>query len=103
MNIEDVREYTLSIYGVTEAQPFGDEIITFRIEGKIFVCLWLGGGKHEITGKQLKELKAIAQEEKDSTKAKHKILEKIRSFSSDVLSNIVANIITNPTVWEGLK
>ena len=48
MNIEDVREYTLSIYGVTEDQPFGDEIITFRIEGKIFVCLWLGGGKHDM-------------------------------------------------------
>jgi predicted DNA-binding protein (MmcQ/YjbR family) len=44
MNIEEVREYTLSLYGVTEDQPFGDDIITFRLEGKIFVCLWLGGG-----------------------------------------------------------
>lgn len=48
MNIEQVREYTLSLYGVTEDQPFGDDIITFRLEGKIFVCLWLGGGKHNI-------------------------------------------------------
>lgn len=48
MNIEQVREYTLSINGVTEDQPFGDDIITFRIEGKIFLCLWLGGGKHDI-------------------------------------------------------
>ena len=44
MNIEQVREYALSLYGVTEDQPFGDDIITFRLEGKIFVCLWLGGG-----------------------------------------------------------
>ena len=43
MNIEQVREYTLSLYGVTEDQPFGDDIITYRLEGKIFVCLWLGG------------------------------------------------------------
>ena len=43
MNIEQVREYTLSLLGVTEDQPFGDDIITFRLEGKIFVCLWLGG------------------------------------------------------------
>ena len=50
MNIEQVREYTLSIPGVTEDQPFGDDIITFRIEGKIFLCLWLGGGKHDIKG-----------------------------------------------------
>ena len=42
MNIEQVREYTLSLAGVTEDQPFGDDIITFRLEGKIFVCLWLG-------------------------------------------------------------
>lgn len=48
MNCEEVREYTLSIMGVTEDQPFGDEIITFRIEGKIFLCLWLGGGPHDI-------------------------------------------------------
>jgi len=48
MNIEEVREYTLSLPGVTEDQPFGDDIITFRLEGKIFVCLWLGGGKHDI-------------------------------------------------------
>jgi len=48
MNIEDVREYTLSLVGVTEDQPFGDDIITFRIEGKIFLCLWLGGGEHDL-------------------------------------------------------
>ena len=47
MNIEQVREYTLSIPGVTEDQPFGDDIITFRIEGKIFLCLWLSGGKYD--------------------------------------------------------
>ena len=50
MDIEQVREYTLSINGVTEDQPFGDDIITFRIEGKIFLCLWLGEGKHDIKG-----------------------------------------------------
>ena len=48
MNIEEVRDYTLSLPGVTEDQPFGDDIITFRLEGKIFVCLSLGGGKHDI-------------------------------------------------------
>jgi predicted DNA-binding protein (MmcQ/YjbR family) len=48
MNIEQVRDYILSLYGVTEDQPFGDDIITFRLEGKIFVCLWLGGGKHDM-------------------------------------------------------
>ena len=48
MDIEQVRDFALSLLGVTEDQPFGDEIITFRIEGKIFVCLWLGGGPHDM-------------------------------------------------------
>ena len=50
MDIEQVRDYTLSINGVTEDQPFGGDIITYRIEGKIFLCLWLGGGKHDMKG-----------------------------------------------------
>ena len=33
---------------MTEDQPFGDDILTFRVEGKIFACLWLGGGKHDM-------------------------------------------------------
>jgi predicted DNA-binding protein (MmcQ/YjbR family) len=48
MNIEQIREYTLSFPGVTEDQPFGDDILTFRLEGKIFVCLWLGGGQYNM-------------------------------------------------------
>lgn len=48
MNIEQVRDFTLSLKGVTEDQPFGDDILAFRLEGKIFVCLWLGGGVYDI-------------------------------------------------------
>ena len=48
MNIEQVREYTLSLLGVTEDQPFGDDNITFRLEGKIFMCLWLGSDKQDL-------------------------------------------------------
>lgn len=48
MNIEQVRDYALSLLGVTEDQPFGDDIITFRIEGKIFLCLWLGDDRHDM-------------------------------------------------------
>jgi len=54
MNIEQVREYTLSLNGVTEDQPFGDDNITFRLEGKIFMCLWLGGGSHDMKNPELR-------------------------------------------------
>ena len=48
MDIEQVRDFTLSLLGVTEDQPFGDDVITYRIEGKIFLCLSLGGGQHDM-------------------------------------------------------
>ena len=41
MNEEEIRECALSFPGVTEDQPFGDDNITFRIGGKIFLCLSL--------------------------------------------------------------
>lgn len=36
MNLEFVREYCLSKKGVTEDMPFDDEVLVFRIGGKIF-------------------------------------------------------------------
>ena len=48
MDIEQVRDYTLSLLGVTEDQPFGDNVITYRIEGKIFLCLSLGAGQNDM-------------------------------------------------------
>lgn len=50
MNIEEVRSYALSLPGVTEDQPFGEDNVTFRVEGKIFLCLWLGGDRQDWRG-----------------------------------------------------
>lgn len=68
----------------------------------IALDIFLESIRDEIPGKHFKELKAIAKEEPNPEKAKSKILDKVKSFGSDVLSNIVANIITNPDVWSGL-
>lgn len=44
MDIEQVRDFTLSLFGVTEDQPFGDDNVTFRVEGKIFFAFgWEAG------------------------------------------------------------
>lgn len=40
MNIEEVREYCLTLPYVTEDE-FCPEVITFRIEGKWFLMMWL--------------------------------------------------------------
>jgi predicted DNA-binding protein (MmcQ/YjbR family) len=43
MNIEQIREYCLSIPGVTEDMPFGDDTLVFRVADKIFALVNLDG------------------------------------------------------------
>ena len=57
----------------------------------------------ELSVSQLKELKQVVEEENgDLEKAKPKLMDKIKSFGVSVASNIIANIITNPTIWSSL-
>ncbi|GAA3939765.1 MmcQ/YjbR family DNA-binding protein [Chitinophaga oryziterrae] len=37
MNIEQLQEYCISLPGVTEEFPFGEEILVYKVKGKIFV------------------------------------------------------------------
>ena len=71
MNIETIREYTLSLPGVTEDQPFGDDIITFRIEGKIFLCLWLGGGRHDMNDSRARFALKLTPDRNDELRDRH--------------------------------
>lgn len=41
MNIEEVREYALSLPMATEDMPYGPDWLIFRIGGKIFLHIWL--------------------------------------------------------------
>lgn len=55
--------------------------------------------KDELNGKQRKELLAIANEFKDPDEAYVKVVGKLKEFGIDISTNIIANILTNPTVW----
>jgi len=66
------------------------------------IDIFLEAIKDEITGKQLKELKSIAQEESNPKKAKSKILDKVKSWGESISASIIANIITNPVIWNKL-
>lgn len=39
MNIEEVREFCLSLKNVTECLPFDDENLVFKVENKMFALL----------------------------------------------------------------
>lgn len=42
MNIEEAREYCLSLKNVTECFPFDDVSLVFKVEGRCFCsCLWM--------------------------------------------------------------
>ena len=41
MNIEEIREYCLSLPMSTEDMPFDDEHLVLRVCGKIFACIAL--------------------------------------------------------------
>lgn len=54
----------------------------------------------ELTGKQLKEIKAII-EDKDENSKGDKIFNKLKSFGADLAAKIIASILTNPAVLGG--
>jgi tRNA uridine 5-carbamoylmethylation protein Kti12 len=59
--------------------------------------------KDEITGKDLKELKELIRDyEKEPEKDKSKLIDRIKNFGTDVLTNMIANILTNPNIYNGL-
>lgn len=68
----------------------------------IIVKILLEAVKDELTGKQWKELLAVAKETKDPKMTRKNIMEKIKGFGDNVAANIVANIFTNPEVWQCL-
>ena len=69
----------------------------------ITIQLFTKAIEDELTISQIKELKRIVDEEKgDVEKAKPKIVDKLKSFGESLSSNIVANILTNPTIWSSI-
>lgn len=67
------------------------------------VELFLEAIKDDLTGRQIKELKEVVADAGDNVeKARPGIVEKLKSFGTDVASNIVANLLINPAIWGGL-
>lgn len=71
-------------------------------EQDIIVDILLESVKDELTGKQRKELLAIAKAAKDLKEAHKGILEKLKEYGENVSASIVANILTNPDVMTTL-
>lgn len=57
--------------------------------------------KDELTGKQVKELEEILNDKNNPEIKKKKIIDKIKSFGTDVATNVIAGILTNPAIYGG--
>lgn len=66
MNIEEVRAYALTLPGTVEALPYGPECLVFRIEGKIYLHLWLGVSDPRCAVKLLPEEGEMWREQSDA-------------------------------------
>ncbi|TBH71453.1 hypothetical protein [Aquirufa antheringensis] len=56
--------------------------------------------KDELKGSQIKELKAIIESNESLEEKKKSFFDKIKSFGADIASNVLANLLTNPNIYE---
>ena len=103
MNIEQVREYTLSLYGVTEDQPFGDDIITFRLEGKIFVCLWIGSDIQDIKNSEPRLALKLAPERNEELRVQFSAVTPAYHWNKKHWSDVYYEQLEDPQVMEWIK
>lgn len=91
----------LETFGIPEKQtPEKDGInITVNQHQTVQVKLLTSTLEDYLTGTQMKELKEIMNSDDEPKKKETKIFDKLKGFGKDVASNILANILTNPSIW----
>ncbi len=68
MNIEEARENALKLPWVTEDMPFGPDVLTFRVGGKIFMAIGLNAEEPKITVKLEPDFAEVLREHYDSVR-----------------------------------
>ena len=103
MNIEQVREYTLSLNGVTEDQPFGDDNITFRLEGRIFMCLWLGDGKQDMKNPEPKFALKLAPDRNEELRSQFSAVTPAWHWNKKHWNDVYYDQLDDSQVMEWIK
>ena len=65
MNIEEIRAYALSKEDTEEGMPFGDEVLVFKVKGKIFLLMGLDNDPLQFNAKCDPEKATALREEFD--------------------------------------
>ncbi|MDN3722753.1 hypothetical protein QRD02_00035 [Aequorivita sp. SDUM287046] len=93
----------LEIFGEPEKVNSEKSEITINLSQNqnqtINITLLISALEDELTISQLSEVNELMKADEPKSVKKVKIIEKIKTFGSDVASNILANILTNPNIW----
>lgn len=103
MDIEQVREYALSLFGVTEDQPFGEDVVTFRVEGKIFLCLWLGGSRLGMNGENPRFACKLTSERNEALRERYAAVTPAFHWNKKHWSDVYYGQLAAETVTEWIK
>ena len=66
MNVEELREYCMSLKGTTESFPFDDTTLVLKVQGKMFALIPLSTAETSISLKCDPELAISLREEYDA-------------------------------------
>jgi hypothetical protein len=112
-NLKSCKKQGKDILGacITELETFGQPEqkknensgininLTQNQNQSVNITLLISALEDELTVSQLREVDELMKNNEPKSEKKKKIIEKIKSFGSDVASNILANILTNPNIW----
>lgn len=94
----------ISRFGLPNIQTRKDNGVSINItqhqnqSTKINISLIVDAIQDELKGSQLKQLQEVmSNKEMDNEEKKSRIVDKLKSFGSDIASNIIANLLTNPS------
>ncbi len=97
MNIEEAREYALTLPGATEDMPYGPDWLVFRIGGKIFMHIWLEAPQPAIAIKLEPDMAAALRDRYDDVRPAYHLN---KTHWSDVL---IENTFENAQLREWIR
>lgn len=65
----------------------------------VSISILISAVKDELNKSQFDELNEILESNESKSHKRNKIVEKLKNLGSDVVTNIVANLLTNPNIW----
>jgi predicted DNA-binding protein (MmcQ/YjbR family) len=89
--------------GVTEDQPFGDDLITFRLEGKIFVCLWIGNSEQDLKNEESRLALKLPPERNEELREKFSAVRPAWHWNKKHWSDVYYGQLEDALVQEWIK